>query len=82
MISYNEGRFIFKFDPNSKKLCGVYDSKYEVEYSVGTISFDDAFKFAVGTLPVKAAKELKERLKNEEKYVEVISAVISNKLSS
>ena len=76
MVSYNSGRFMFKFSPENKKLYAVFDSKYEAEYPLGHIAFEQVFKLAVKSLDDEAAKELQKRLKDEPRYSKVISRML------
>ena len=65
MVKYNRGRFIFKFSPEDKNLCAVFDSKYEAEYAIGHIAFEQVFEMAVKSLDDESAKELEKSLKGE-----------------
>lgn len=76
MVKYNRGRFIFKFSPEDKNLCAVFDSKYEAEYIIGHIAFEQVFEMAVKSLDDESAKELEKRLKGEPRYSKVIQRML------
>ena len=75
---YNQGRFIFMFDPKDK-LSAVYDSKYSHIYTLTHIAFIQVFGAAVDSLNVDALRELKEKLKDEYKYSHIINTILYNK---
>ncbi len=79
MVNYNNGRFIFKFDLNNHKLSAVYDSKYEAEYTLDHVAFEQVFEIAVKSLETEVAKELRTRLKAEPKYANKISRILYNR---
>lgn len=76
MVNYNCGRFMFKFSPEDKKLCAVFDSKYEAEYALGHIAFEQVFEMAVNSLDNESAVDLKKRLKDEPRYSKFISRML------
>ena len=76
MVNYNSGRFMFKFSPKDNKLCAVFDSKYEVEYAIDHIAFEQVFDMAVKSLDDESAKNLKNRLKEEPRYSKYISRML------
>lgn len=82
MVLYNRERFIFQFDPETKLLSEIYDSKYEASYNLKHPAFDEVFKIAVNSLSTEAAELLLDRVKEEKKYVRVISGILYNRKKS
>ncbi|MBR3721086.1 MAG: hypothetical protein IKN09_05075 [Clostridia bacterium] len=79
MVAYNKGRFIFMFEPATRCLSAVFDTKYEGFYQLNFSGFLDVFKIAVESLDDDAVEALKERLKEEPQYVNIISKVQSSR---
>ena len=79
---YNKGRFIFMFDSGTRKFFKIYDTKYQKPYSVNSHAFATVFDAALESLNEKALKELKERMKDEPKYRDIISKVLESRNES
>ena len=82
MVKFNSGRFMFRFDPKTKKLIAVYDSKYEADYEISNPAFNIVFECAVQSLSNDALDELRVRMIEEPKYVKIISDIIYERKNS
>lgn len=77
--SYNNGRFIFMFDPGTRKFFKIYDTKYEKPYSVNHHAFSTVFDVAIESLNNAQLDELKKKLENEPKYRDIISKTLDRR---
>ena len=72
MVKYNNGRFIFMFEPIGGELSGVYDTNYDALYTKVHPAFIQVYGIAVEALDNEALEELREKLKDQPKFKQVI----------
>lgn len=82
MVKFNMGRFIFRFEPKTKRLAAIYDSKYEKDYLVSDPTFSVVFEYAVNSLENDALDELRVRMIEEPQYVRIISDIVYDRKNS